>query len=201
MTPRISPESEDRPVLRISAPLASLLLAIPGIDATPRPDDASRSDPPATASFVVQGHDGRTYASDDLARDRPLVLVFVQGGCPCSGDLQPYLNALHAAYGARVAFAAVFDGDAAAGRWAAANGVRFPLLLDPESGIVRSYGVESSTQVVLVGRGGRLALRWPGYSPASLRDLGRRLAWSTGLEERRLDLSNLSDEMHTGCSY
>jgi hypothetical protein len=45
---------------------------------------------------------GKTLSTDDLSASRPLVLVFVQDGCPCSERLQPFLNVLRDAYEERL---------------------------------------------------------------------------------------------------
>lgn len=153
-------------------------------------------------SFRAEAADGTTYTLGDLTMSRPLVLVFIKDGCPCSESAQPFLNRLHEVYGSRARFAGVIDSDApSATRWGSANGVPFPLLLDPGLEIVRRYGVENSAYVVLVGAGGKVEKAWPGYSTNMLRELGQRLSRMTGLPERLLQLADAPAEMYSGCPY
>jgi peroxiredoxin len=152
--------------------------------------------------FLVVAPGGKALSQADLSASRPLVLVFVQDGCPCSEAEQPFLNVLRDAYGDRAEFAAVFDGDApAATRWATANHARFTMLPDPSLELVRRYGVECSTCVVLVDRGGKVAKAWPGYSAEMLHDLNDRLAVAGGVVKRPLTFAGAPPEMHSGCSY
>ncbi len=153
-------------------------------------------------TFRATAADGASYTLGDLTMSRPLVLVFIKDGCPCSESAQPFLNRLHEVYGTRARFAGVIDSDAeSATRWASANGVPFPLLLDPGLEIVRRYRVENSAYVVLVGAGGRVEKAWPGYSTDMLRDLGQRLSRMTGLPERLIHLAGAPGEMYSGCPY
>jgi peroxiredoxin len=138
----------------------------------------------------------------DLTSSRPLVLVFVKDGCPCSEAAQPFLNALRDAYGDRANFAAVFDGDGdAATRWAKANHARFTMLPDPSLELVRRYGVENSLYIALVSPGGKVAKAWPGYSAEMLQDLGHRLGKTGDGVKRILTFVGAPDHMYSGCPY
>ena len=166
------------------------------------PSAPAHSPQPLAPPFVADDAEGRGHSLEDLCRDGPAILVFVLDGCPCSDRVQVTINSLHGNYGRGASFAAIFSGDAdAAYRWSRNNGVRFPLLLDPSQKVAGLYGVESSGHVVLVGRGGRTVTSWPVYSASTFRDLGKRLAESTGLAERTLDLSKVNEEEHRGCPY
>src|SRR6188768_2554625 len=43
-------------------------------------------------SVHAPGLDGRSHSIEELASNRPLVLVFIKRGCPCSADAQAYFN-------------------------------------------------------------------------------------------------------------
>lgn len=164
--------------------------------------EIGKSDGNFTPHFTVVTADGNNCSLNSLNAKGPLVIAFVQDGCPCSERVQPYLNALNEAYGSRVQFAAIFDADAnAARRWAEANGVRFPMLLDPNLDLVRHYDVKGATHIVLVGPDGRISRAWPAFSAGTFRDLGHRLAKATGLHEQSLDLSQLPEIPENGCPY
>lgn len=163
---------------------------------------AKESERQGAPSFRVRAADGTTRTLEDLAGSRPLVLFFIQDGCPCSESAQPFFNRLHQLYGGGAQFVGVIDAEAAAARdWAAANRAAFPLLLDPRLEIVRRYGAKRSTYVALIGRGGMVLKVWPGYSGEMLRDLGRRLAEAAGSVEQPLVVADAPQEMHSGCPY
>src|SRR5689334_6409725 len=113
------------------AALTALARAATGGDAPP-PDRAGHGVPAARAaaatarvgqlapSFVTRDAEGRRRSLATTAAGRPLVILFVQGGCPCSEAAQPFFNALHAAFADRVAVVGIFDGEPGEARaWAA----------------------------------------------------------------------------------
>jgi peroxiredoxin len=163
---------------------------------------AGRSDGASAISFQAKDADERTRSLFDLAASRPLVMVFIKDGCPCSESVQTFLNRLHAQYGEACNFVGVIDGDAArARRWGTANHVSYPILQDPALDIVHGYKVESSAYVVLIAPGGRIVKMWPGYSGEMLRELGQRIARLTGRPEQLLAASEAPNELYTGCPY
>src|SRR5689334_6091561 len=54
-------------------------------------------------------HDGRRVGWDDLSGGRPVVLVFIKEGCPCSAEVEPFFRRVEDLYRAEVGFAGVID--------------------------------------------------------------------------------------------
>jgi peroxiredoxin len=157
-----------------------------------------RPAPPLTA--VAQ--DGKSYALADLADGRPVVVVFIKDGCPCSADAEPFFARLRAAYGDRLRFAGVIDGRIEAARaYATAARVPYPVLTDPDKAIIRSYRAENSVYVALVRPDGVIDTLWPGYSAEMLQDLGGRVACLAGTAEVPLDLRGAPAVLTTGCPF
>jgi peroxiredoxin len=151
---------------------------------------------------TIVGADGRAYSPAAEAAGRPLVLVFVKEGCPCSIAAEPFFRRLHDAYGSRAAFLGVIDGDRAVAKsWAEGRGVHYPVLADPDHRIIDACGVENSASVALVARGGTIEALWPGYSAGMLADLGARLSRHTGLAAAPVDAGGAPAEMTSGCSF
>lgn len=151
-----------------------------------------------TPAIVADERREVAFPRDDPS-GRPLFLVFVKNGCPCNKEMQPYVNSLNEAYGSRVRFAAVFDGNAAEAReWAKANRVTFPVLLDPKLSLIGRYNVTTSTQSILLGKS---AEEWPGYSQSIIKAIGQRLSEVSGLDEHSLKLDGLPEATHNGCDY
>jgi peroxiredoxin len=156
---------------------------------------------PAPA-FEAKGTDGRMHAIEDLAGSRPLVLVFIKKGCPCSTSAQIYFNRIADAYRGRAHVVGVIDAELApAQKWARANGVRHLLLLDPSLTIVRKFGVESSVYVALIDQEGTIEKFWPGYSRGMLDELNGRLARRVGNAPPALKSASAPRELLTGCPF
>lgn len=150
----------------------------------------------------AEGTDGRSHSPAKEAADRPVVLIFIQDGCPCSEAADPYFRRLHEAYGARVGFFGVIDGDLEIARdWSERHETPYPILADPERRIIAASEAERSAYVMLVARGGNIEALWPGYSAAMLAEAGSRLARLTGRAEAPLDTQGAPTEMSSGCSF
>jgi peroxiredoxin len=146
--------------------------------------------------------DGRTRSLADLADGRPLVVVFIKDGCPCSAEAEPFFARPRAAYGDRLRFAGVIDGPAEAARnYAKEVGAAYPILADPDKAIIHRYRAENSVYVALVRPDGVIDTLWPGYSAEMLRELGRRVARLAGVAEMPLDVRNAPSVMTTGCPF
>ena len=55
------------------------------------------------------GTDGRPHSPASDSEHRPLVLYFIQDGCPCSEAAEPYFRRLFDAHAGRVDFVGVID--------------------------------------------------------------------------------------------
>ena len=150
----------------------------------------------------AMGTDGRWRSPASASERRPLVLFFIQDGCPCSEAAEPHFQRVQAAYGKWASFLGVIDGDTATARgWSERHGTPYPVLADPERRLIAACKAERSAYVMLVARGGSVEALWPGYSAGMLADLGRRLARLTGQAEVPLDTQGAPDEMVSGCSF
>jgi peroxiredoxin len=156
----------------------------------------------AAPAFRAQATDDCFYDIQEMANDRPVVLVFIKDGCPCSLAAQPYFNLLFGAYGKHARFFGVFDGSVSdAKKWAAKNQAAFPLLSDPDLSAVKEYKAENSAYVALIARAGTIEKLWPGYSGTMLADACARLARLTGHTAKPIDARDAPAEMATGCPY
>lgn len=153
-------------------------------------------------SFLAADQEGRTVASASFVGDRPVVVVFIKDGCPCSTSAEPFFARLHRAYGDRAAFLGVIDGDEeVASRWVEAHGTPYPVLVDPDLQIVRGFAVRNSAYVALIDREGNIDHLWPGYSEEILREMSARLASLTGLPEAEVGASAAPELPYSGCPF
>jgi peroxiredoxin len=153
-------------------------------------------------TLEADGTDGRPHSPATDSERRPLVLFFIQDGCPCSEAADPYFRQLHAAYGSRASFLGVIDGDLTAAReWSARHGTPYPILADPERRIISACKAERSAYVMLVARGGAVEALWPGYSSRMLAEVGARLARLTGTAQIALDTRGAPPDPVSGCPF
>lgn len=147
---------------------------------------------------------------------RPLLLIFIKEGCPCSVELEPFFHRLERAYADVVLFAGVIDADArTARRYAEANATPYPILADPERQIIHRLRAANGAYVALValpvspdaraGTGAQdgpaIDSLWPGCSAEIFTHMGRRIAAAAGVAERPLDVTGLPSAAVTGCPF
>ena len=155
----------------------------------------------SATSFSKTSLDGRVQSLDELVRRGPAVLTFIKKGCPCSEAAQPLFNHVKAAY-PEVPILGVIDADVTgAKRWSNRFRAEYPLLPDPGLELMRAYGIQNSTYVVLIDSSSRIVGYWPGFSRDMLEELGRKLATLTGLPVRAFDVSDAPDELYSGCPF
>ena len=152
--------------------------------------------------FSAVAHDGARFTWPAAGGARPLVLVFIKQGCPCSVEFQPFFHRLEQRYRDAAEFVGVIDADADSARaYAAANKVPYRVLADPDHAIITRCEAKHGGYVALLGGSGQLDTLWPGCSAEMMRALGRRIAALRAIEERSLDVSNLPKVLTTGCSF
>jgi peroxiredoxin len=153
-------------------------------------------------SMTVVGHDGKRREWKDLAPGRPLVVVFIKRGCPCSVEFEPFFHRLAGAWQESVRLIDVIDGDVeTARRYAEVNRVPYLVLADPQRQVISRFGAKNGAYVALVRPDGILDTLWPGCSSEMMLELNRRIASFAGKEEKRLDTSGLPTALTTGCPF
>lgn len=170
---------------------------------TPEMQAASEgmADRPAPG-FVAESHEGKTIDSASLVGDRPVFLVFIKDGCPCSTSAEPFFARLHASYGDRASFLGVIDGDVeVARRWVTSHGTPYPVLADVDLEIVRAFEIRNSAYVVLIDEEGQITAYWPGYSEEILREMSARLATLTGRAEAEVGAGEAPELPYSGCPF
>ncbi len=160
-----------------------------------------RSDRPAPPFSGIDGQGGR-HDSQTLFGRRPVVLVFIKNGCPCSVSAQPFFDKIAKAFGTDADFLGVIDGTSETAKaWREKYRVGIPILADPGFRIISDYGAESSVYVVLVGKDGKMARVWPGHSREMLRELVRLLESGTGRKVGEIDFDDAPRDLMAGCPF
>ncbi|CAN5909621.1 hypothetical protein BH23PLA1_BH23PLA1_10410 [soil metagenome] len=160
------------------------------------------ADRPIPTDAFAEDADGRSQNLSALADADPLLIVFIKDGCPCSTSAEPFFQRLFDAYGDRVRFLGVIDGDRETARsWADRHGTPYPLLLDPDLELVRAFEVGNSAYVAVIARGGRIETLWPGYSAGMLTELSEQLARLGGTKVVPIEVDDAPELLYSGCPF
>jgi hypothetical protein len=152
--------------------------------------------------FSAVAHDSTRFTWPAMGGARPLVLVFVKRGCPCSVEFEPFFHRLEQQYRDIAEFVGVIDANADSARaYAVANKVPYRVLADPDRAIIARFEARNGGYVALLGGNGELDTLWPGCSAEMMRALGRRIAALRALAERPLDFSDMPKVLTTGCPF
>ncbi len=145
---------------------------------------------------------GKKWTFEELAAKRPLVLLFIKDGCPCSIDAQPIYNKLFEKFRGKAAFVGILDVDGEkAKKWIADNKPSFPVLVDPKLQIVRSFEAKNSVYTILIGADHRIEKMWPGYWVAMLQDLNGRLSADLDEKVSAFDTLYAPKAPSSGCTF
>ncbi|WP_428965102.1 TlpA family protein disulfide reductase [Micromonospora fluostatini] len=156
-------------------PPAGGAAALPG----PVPTDlALRPAPegaPAAPAFTGTLTDGTPLTAAQVWADRPVVLTFFSSWCTICADRQDALSELAGTYRDRVVFVGVaaVDQPDDLQEYLRAHRVEYPVVVDEEQVVWRSYAVREPPAVVIVAKGGALLRGWPGGIEVA--ELDRRL--------------------------
>jgi hypothetical protein len=152
--------------------------------------------------ITVVGHDGKRRNWKELAAARPVVMVFIKRGCPCSVEFEPFFHRLSRAYRGPVCFVGVIDGGVeTARRYSEANRVPYLVLADPRRVLISNFRAENGAYVALVTPAGILDTLWPGCSAEMMLELSRRIAHLAGIKEQRIETTGLPNVLTTGCPF
>ncbi|MFO0956598.1 MAG: redoxin domain-containing protein [Isosphaeraceae bacterium] len=163
-------------------------------------DEAAGAPAPAFRSLDGDRDEHDLGAAD--YQGKPVVLIFIKDGCPCSLAMQPFFNQLARSYGDKIRFLGVIDGEPELAKfWGNARAVPYPILADPDMDIIRDYGVSNSAYLALIDPEHRLEMLWPGVSKAMLGEVNRRLAQVAGRAPGAIDTADAPSELYSGCPY
>lgn len=149
-----------------------------GAAALPGPAPAGLALRPAPSGAPGAPHvtgaltDGSRLAFADLWADRPVVLVFFSSWCTLCAQRQDALSELARIHRDRVVFVGVVTEDKPEDlqRYLREHRVEYPVVVDGDGMIWRSYAVREPPAVVLVAKGGALLRGWPGGVDAAALD-------------------------------
>ncbi|MEU6207541.1 TlpA disulfide reductase family protein [Micromonospora musae] len=149
-----------------------------GASALPGPAPANLALRPAPSGLpgapAVTGAltDGSPVALADLWADRPVVLTFFSSWCTLCAQRQDALSELARTHRDKVVFVGVATEDEPQElqQYLREHRVEYPVVLDEDGAIARSYAVREPPTVVVIAKGGALLRGWPGGVDAAALD-------------------------------
>lgn len=163
---------------------------------------AAKVDNTSAPTFKLTDTEG---ASQDLAKvtaNGPAVLVFIKDDCPCSIEAQPLFQRMYDAFGQKVPFIGITDGDLAHGKeWKAHFQQTFPMIADPKADLMKRFGAKHSAYTALIARGGRIVRLWPGYNQQMLGEITSAIAKEAGVGSPTLSVVDAPTKPTTGCAF
>jgi peroxiredoxin len=144
----------------------------------------------AAPSFSARGTDGKSYTLASLTKSGPVFFYFIQDGCPVNDQAAPHVHKVADAYRGKATFIGIMDSnEATAKRWASKFKATYPILPDPDQKIIKSFRAQASPWLIQVGRDGKVAKVWEGYSQGYLNELNANAARAANTTPSKLDFS------------
>lgn len=164
-------------------------------------EDADSKALQAAPMFKLTSTTGSDWDLSEKLKRGPAFVYFILNGCPCSIDAEPLFHKLYELHKDHVEFAGAMPSpQQEAADWKRDAKVPYDVLLDPSAQVALSFGAERSVYCVLINQEGRIDHMWPGYSESMLKEVNKRLALLTGVEEKPLDTAYAPKELSSGCS-
>lgn len=151
----------------------------------------------APAFSLHQAADGATLSLDDMLAKGPVLVVFYKAECPTTVRALPLYEFFQNWYAAKGNLQVVGVAQNDVGRiqaFSRAMGVTFPQVEDPPPyAVSRSYGIQHTPTLVLVGQDHRTLGVVQGWNRERLNALSQQIASLTGAEYKAA--STLDDHM------
>lgn len=155
-----------------------------------------------TPTFSVSTMDGKTLSSADLAKQGPVLLIFIGHSCPTTHVIFKHYNKLdQQVAGSGIKRYMVLDAKAdMAKRFIAKHSAKIPVLLDPDKKAFRAFGLTRSPATTLLTKEGKLAKFDLGISRSILTATATEAYKLTGKKAPKMDFSEAPSEPVVGCS-
>ena len=153
--------------------------------------------------FSLRRLDGTDWRLEEEAARGPLLLTFIETDCPTCRLTVPYLKRLAEVLGpnGHRVVAVSQDGAQETRELVDAYDVSFPVLLDMDLDVSRSYDPLSVPALFLVGDGGRIELSEVGFHKGDLNSAAEKMLSGFGLPVRTVaDLDDGAPLMKPGCA-
>jgi peroxiredoxin len=133
--------------------------------------------------------DGKAYKLAELAREKPVFVIFWKERCPHNPRASALFNALNKAYeGKAQVFGIVNATPEGAKAWVDQFSVNYPMIPDAEKAAIKAYAMKYSIGTVQIGTDGKIAKVFEGYGAEQLQALNEAMAAAVGVKPAAVDL-------------
>lgn len=152
--------------------------------------------------FTLTSDEGEKVAISSFWKDKPMVMVMMKDGCPCTIEAQPHFNVLARQFGKDVNFVGVIDADKeTASKFRADFTCPFPVLSSPNTDFFKLWRSKQSVYTFFIAKGGKVEMVWPGYNQKMLASLNERLAGVSGKPKAEVMMEIVPEKMTSGCYF
>ncbi len=133
--------------------------------------------------FTLKGIDGESYTLAAALTHGPVLLMFIKTTCGTCDLAFPYINRLKESYpnDGWSLWVVAQDTLEDAGRYAAANGIKYPVLSDTDGYTVsKAYDPPATPTLFFIDRAGQIAQQSAGFHKAELNSISAELADKLG---------------------
>jgi len=142
----------------------------------------------AAPDFKATGSDGKQHTLASLTAKGPVFLYFIKATCPVNAEAVKYFNRVAEGYKGKVAFVGIIDGEKGEYEtWQGKFKAPYPVLLDPDMKIIKSYDAMRSPWGVLVGKDKKIAKVWDGYSISQKNEISASIAGAGKVAAVKID--------------
>lgn len=140
----------------------------------PVPEEVSFAEPdpssPRAPDFSLTLIDGTAVTGPQLWRERPVVLFFFASWCGVCAEQQTDITGIAERFRDTTVFLGIAgeDDPASIARYLDEHRIPYPVAIDPDLGVWRSYAVREPPHVVVISKGGRVVRGWPGGAERDL---------------------------------
>lgn len=150
----------------------------------------------------AKAQDGKEVDLVGALKKGPVLVYFIQDGCPCSVDAEPLFQRIYKKWKDKVTFVGVIDkGTDRAQDWVRVFKSPYAIVPDEKKTIIHSFKALNSAFSVLVNQQGKIEKAWPGYSKGYLLDINANIAKLTHEPVGQLDTAYAPLEKTTGCAF
>lgn len=147
----------------------------------------------------AKGHDGKSYSSAALAKEKPIFVVFWKERCPHNPRAAGIFNALNKAYeGKAPMYGVVNASPEGAANWVKQFSVNYPMLSDAAKDAIKAYKLRYSITTVQIGTDGKIAKVFEGYGREQMASLNEAMASIAGSKPAEVDLTGAPGRLTWG---
>lgn len=146
-----------------------------------------------------KANDGKSYSTSNLAKEKPLFVVFWKERCPHNPRASALFNSLNKAYEGKAQLVGVVNAtESGAASWVKQFEVNYPMLTDADKAAIKAYRLRYSITTVQIGTDGKISKVFEGYGKEQMASLNEAMASAAGTKPAEVDLTGAPGRLTWG---